>query len=90
MGRSTVPLRWSEYLCNGSPARMVACGDHHTLVLTQAGEVFACGRGGHGETGNSLLPDIVRVPERVPGLYATTLVTAGDMYSGAVGVDGQV
>ena len=64
MRRSTVPLRWSEHLCNGSPARMVACGDHHTLVLTQAEEVFACGRGGHGETGNSLFPDIVRVPKR--------------------------
>jgi len=55
--RNTVPLQWSEHLCKGSPARTVACGDHHTLVLTQAGEVFACGRGGHGETGNSLLPD---------------------------------
>ena len=30
MRRSTVPLRWSEHLYNGSPARMVACGDHHT------------------------------------------------------------
>jgi len=69
---------------------MVACGDHHTLVLTQAGEVFACGRGGHGETGNSLLPDIVSVPERVPGLHAMAMVTVGDMFSGAVGVDRQV
>jgi len=90
MRRSTAPLRWSEHLCNGSPARMVACGDYHTLVPTQAGEVFACGRGRHGETGNSLLPDIVRVPEHVPGLYAMALVDAGDMFSGAVGVDGQV
>ena len=46
--------------------------------------------GGHGETGNSLLPDIVRVPERVPGLHAMALVAAGDMFSGAVGMDGQV
>jgi len=90
MHRSTAPLRWSEHLCNRSPARMVACGDYHTLVLTQAGEVFACGRGRHGETGNSLLPDIVRFPERVPGLHAMALVAAGDMFSGAVGVDGQV
>ena len=90
MRRSTVALRWSEHLCNGSPARMVACGDHHTLVLMQAGEVFACDRGGRGETGNSLLPNIVRVPERMPGLHAMVLVTVGDMFSGAVGVDGQV
>ena len=60
----------------------------------QGGEVFACGRWGHGETGNSRLPsllyDIVRVPEHVPGLHAMALVSAGDMFSGAVGVDGQV
>ena len=43
------PLRWSEHLCNGSPAQIEACGDHHTLVLMQGGEVFAIGRGGHGE-----------------------------------------
>jgi len=69
---------------------MVACGDYHTLVLTQAGEVFACGRGRHGETGNPLLPDSVRVPERVPSLHAMALVAAGDMFSSAVGADGQV
>ena len=40
---STVPLRWSEHLYNGSPARIDACGDHHTLMLMQGGEVFACG-----------------------------------------------
>ena len=94
MRRSTVPLRWSEHLCNDSPARMLARGDHHTLVLTQAGEVFACGRGGHGETDNSLLPSllhgIVRVPERVPRLHAMALADAGDKFSGAVDVDGQV
>ena len=60
------------------------------MVLTQAGEVFACGRGGHGQAGNSLLPDIVRVPEHVPGLHAMALVDAGVMFSGAVDVDGQV
>ena len=43
MQRNTVPLQWSEHLCNGSPARIVACGDHHTLVLMQGAEVLACG-----------------------------------------------
>jgi len=36
------------------------------------------------------LHDIVRVPERVPGLHAMALADAGDMFSGAVDVDGQV
>ena len=39
----TVPPWWSEHLCNGSPARIEACGDHHTLMLMQGGEVLACG-----------------------------------------------
>ena len=52
--------------------------------------MFACGRGRHGETGNPLLPDSVRVPERVPSLHAMALVAAGDRFAGAVGVDGQV
>ena len=38
----TVPPWWSEHLCNGSPARIETCGDHHTLMLMQGGEVLAC------------------------------------------------
>jgi len=88
--RSTSPLRWPAALCNGSPARMVACGDYHTLVLTRAGEVWACGRGRFGQTGNAQLPRNVYVPERVQGLPRVALVAAGDIFSGAVDEDGQV
>ena len=89
--RSLVPLRWGPELCNGAPARMVACGDYHTLVLTRAGEVWACGRGRQGQTGNPLFPEIVHSPERVPVLPATVqLVAAGSQFSGAVDADGEV
>jgi len=89
--RSLVPLRWGSELCNGVSARMVACGDYHTLVLTRAGEVWACGRGREGQTGNPHLPDIVHSPERVAGLPAAVqLVAAGTEFSGAVDADGQV
>jgi len=89
--RSLVPLRWGAELCNGVSARMVACGDYHTLVLTRAGEVWACGRGREGQTGNPHLPDIVHSPERVAGLPAAVqLVAAGTEFSGAVDADGQV
>ena len=69
---------------------MVACGDYHTLVLTRAGEVWACGRGDMGQTGSPRLPNAVREPARVEGLPAVALVAAGSTFSGAVGKDGQV
>jgi len=88
---SSVPLRWGPELCNGAPVRMVACGDFHTLVLTRAGEVWACGNGYHGQTGCPLLRASMRTPERVQGLPAVVhLVAAGAHVSGAVGEDGQV
>jgi len=85
---TVVPLQWGADLCNGAPARMVACGDHHTLVLTRTGEVWACGDGAYGETGSA---QAVRTPERVTGLPAgVVLVAANANFSGAVGADGQV
>jgi len=69
---------------------MVACGDYHTLVLTRAGEVWACWHGREGQTGSAILRASVHVPERVAGLPAVTLVAAGDTFSSAVSQDGQV
>jgi len=88
--RSEVPVRWAPGLCNGVPARMVACGANHSLVLTRTGEVWACGRGHLGQTGSLHLPDIVPTPERVAGLSAVVLVAAGYGFSGALDKDGRV
>jgi alpha-tubulin suppressor-like RCC1 family protein len=35
----------------GSKVRMAACGCEHTLVVTEAGELWACGRGAQGRLG---------------------------------------
>jgi len=89
--RSAVPLQWAADLCDGTPARMVACGNHHTLVLTRTGEVWACGEGVYGQTGSPGLTESVYTPERVGGLPAgVVLVAANDRFSGALGADGQV
>jgi len=91
VARSSVPLRWGPELCNGAPVRMVACGDYHTLVLTRAGEVWACGQGYDGQTGCPRLRGSTSPPQRVASLPATMeLVAAGSFFSGALGKDGQV
>ena len=88
---SVVPLQWPPDLCNGAPARMVACGERHTLVLTRAGEVWACGDAQYGATGRVGFETARRTPERVAGLPAgVVLVAANERFSGAVGADGQV
>jgi len=92
LARSEVPLQWAPGLCNGAPARMVACGQRHTLVLTRTGEVWACGDGEHGATGSLMgFHNAVRIPVRIAGLPAgVVFVAANEHVSGAVGADGQV
>jgi len=48
----------------GSPVRMAACGDRHTLILTEEGVLWVCSKGEHGVLG---LNDINnrRLPTRV-------------------------
>ena len=75
----------------GSPVLMVACGDAHTLAVTRAGALHACGRGAEGQLG---LNDKVNrsVFERVglPVLSDARIVTAsaGLYHSAAVTEDG--
>ena len=41
----------AEELFGGSKVRTVSCGDEHTLVVTEAGELWACGKGAQGGLG---------------------------------------
>ena len=75
----------------GSPALMVACGVAHTLAVTRAGALYACGYGAHGQLG--LMDKESRtVFERVrlPVLSDARIVTAsaGRYHSAAVTEDG--
>jgi RCC1 and BTB domain-containing protein len=75
----------------GSPVLMVACGNNHTLAVTRAGALYACGQGIFGQLG---LNDRGRryAFERVglPVLSDARIVTAsaGEYHSAAVTEDG--
>ena len=51
----------------GRPVASVACGDTHTLVATQAGELFAFGRNQNGQLGIGSIHDGL-APQQVSGL----------------------
>ncbi|XP_036006079.1 probable E3 ubiquitin-protein ligase HERC6 isoform X1 [Fundulus heteroclitus] len=51
----------------GGPASQIACGRHHTLVLTSSGQLFAFGKGDKGQLGtgqqdSSPSPSLVQLP----------------------------
>jgi len=72
-----------------SPAKSVSCGDYHTIVLTEMGQLYAFGSGGNGELGtgkdhNEGLPVLVRLP--VPVL----MVACGSQHTVAILENGEV
>jgi len=61
------PMRLcKEFL--SSPAIMVACGDSHTLVLTEACTVLTCGYGSNGRLGHGDTVDKMRLQLVTPGV----------------------
>ena len=67
--------------------RQVACGAHHTLLLTQSGRcVYACGRGDHGELGGARAVLLQPSFRSVPLLFGLPLrqVAAADAHSFAL------
>ena len=82
------------------PARDVAVGELHVLVLTVDGEVFAWGNGQAGQLGIGSMPAInfrtrppdstyyLPFPSRVPGLAGVTAIAAGPKHSLALTKDG--
>ena len=75
----------------GSPALLVACGFDHTLAVTQAGALYACGRGEYGQLGlNDKVDRNVFERVRLPVLSDARIVTAsaGLHHSAAVTEDG--
>jgi len=50
-------------------AKMVACGAHHTLILTGVGDVFACGHGEDGKLAQGEGNDLdLYTPKQIQGL----------------------
>ena len=75
----------------GSKVCVAACGCEHTLVVTEAGELWACGRGAQGRLGLNDGQDRL-VPTRVdPQHFAhapISAVAAGEPHSAAVTAGG--
>ena len=81
----------SEEAFGGTKVRTAACGLDHTLVVTEAGELWACGKGAQGRLG--LNDEQGRlVPTRVdPQHFAqapTSAFAAGNSHSAAVTAGG--
>ena len=72
------PTRVPKLRLGGARVKMAACGDYHTLVLAEAGRVWAFGRGLHGRLGTGDEDDRT-TPTEVEGLRGVTItfVAAG-------------
>eukprot|EP01105_Mastigella_eilhardi_P022391 TRINITY_DN5509_c0_g1_i1.p1 TRINITY_DN5509_c0_g1~~TRINITY_DN5509_c0_g1_i1.p1 ORF type:complete len:369 (+),score=30.27 TRINITY_DN5509_c0_g1_i1:247-1353(+) len=68
----------------GTRVRSVACGTHHTLSITDGGDLFAWGRSNYGQVGGSCISDPVTVPQHVPQLKGVTAVACGNSHSAAL------
>jgi alpha-tubulin suppressor-like RCC1 family protein len=89
--RRVPTLVGAEEVFGGSKVRMAACGYFHTLVVTEAGELWACGQGAQGQLGLNDEQDRL-VPTRVdPQHFAhapISAIAAGASHSAAVTAGG--
>lgn len=75
-----------------SPVTQVACGQDHSLFLTETGKVYACGWGADGQTGlghQEKSPTPLAVGGDLAGVKVTQVTTYGDC-SLAVSAEGQI
>jgi len=85
------PQRVPMHMCGQSPARMVACGDAFTLLLTENGRVYACGLADSGQLGQSNTDNKRKMTLIDPLLFggaAIGMVVAGDSHCMALEKDG--
>ncbi len=75
---------------SGSRVVMAACSSFHTLVVTQDGGLWACGKGSEGQLGLNGLDDSLVFRQVGEGIFRTKVVTAaaGPVSSAAVTEDG--
>ena len=79
------PTRVPKLRLGGARVKMAACGYSHTLVLAEAGSVWAFGSGLYGRLGTGDEDDRT-TPTEVEGLQGVTItfVAAGGRHSVAV------
>jgi alpha-tubulin suppressor-like RCC1 family protein len=71
---------------------MIACGEAHSLVLTDKGCLYTWGRGYEGQLGLSAAIEIASTPRFVKDFYNknVTYVAAGSFYSLAITDQGEM
>ncbi|XP_019848779.1 PREDICTED: probable E3 ubiquitin-protein ligase HERC4 [Amphimedon queenslandica] len=76
----------------GRPVVQAACGDHHTLALTQDGRVFSWGKNTTSQLGHSKGLSRVLAPTQITHLISTPVVKliCGSNHSAALTVSGGV
>ena len=85
------PTQLGKEAFGESAAVMVACGEEHTLVVTEDGELWTCGQSyalGHGDYADRLVP--TRVGAGRFGGAKIAMVAAGSLHSIAVTTQGAV
>lgn len=76
-------------LPSSSPVVQIACGMHHTVVLTLAGEVFTFGSNQYGQLGTGDLQSVVGpVQVKLPGMVSQ--VAAGSNHTVLLTIKGVV
>ncbi|CAN7988974.1 unnamed protein product, partial [Ixodes hexagonus] len=75
--------------CSGRRWRKLCGGQHHTLLLDDAGHVYAMGRSDYGRLGLGARCNDQATPCRVPGLPRCVQVACGDSVSFAATDGGQ-
>jgi alpha-tubulin suppressor-like RCC1 family protein/tetratricopeptide (TPR) repeat protein len=73
-------------------ARKVCCGFYHTLILSEKGEVYACGLGRNMQLGMGLDTNSLKTPTIIPALRGSRIVdiAAGTEHSLALSDRGRV
>eukprot|EP00923_Selenidium_pygospionis_P011325 GHVN01019598.1.p1 GENE.GHVN01019598.1~~GHVN01019598.1.p1 ORF type:complete len:1678 (-),score=279.07 GHVN01019598.1:366-5399(-) len=69
---------------NSVPIRKVACGSHHTVCLSQMGDVFVCGSNHAGQLGLGVVGSEVFNPTVVSGVNGVIEVAACEDYTACV------
>ena len=70
----------------------IACGEHHSLVLTDKADVYAWGRGFEGQLGISKSVQISSTPHYIKAFYGKPInyIACGSFFSLAITKDGDI
>jgi alpha-tubulin suppressor-like RCC1 family protein len=62
----------------------VACGENHTLILTDSKEIYAMGSPLYGKLGLGLINTVQTTPKKIPGLSNVHCICCGPDHSMAL------